>query len=241
MQSTIQHATYEFPSILCGEEVLVPIRIDLCHKGVRYIDTFTWNLFDSLMTPDEFAWKSCADLNIPCTLHRKFAGQIQEQIDAYHMLISILENAENIDLICAHIKSHAAEISIRHNVVDYTDKFQWDPCSSIATPEEYARTTCADVGLPPEMEPSLSYHLRESCIRALLKSMDESGLLSKPSSIGNIVSSISLDMIPSRKAVDMLTNLWKDGKPSSTEAEDGNPHPTLPPDPFSNAAAWSTN
>lgn len=45
------------PSILFGHDTLIPIKIDITISGARYVDTFCWKLYNSISTPDEFAWR----------------------------------------------------------------------------------------------------------------------------------------------------------------------------------------
>lgn len=57
---------------------LVPIRLELEHDGVKLRDFFTWNLFESLMTPEEFASILCEDFD--CPQAKEFLPLISESI-----------------------------------------------------------------------------------------------------------------------------------------------------------------
>lgn len=50
------------PPMLEGNTVLVPIKCDVTLCGARFVDTLTWNVYDPLITPDEFAQTTCSDL-----------------------------------------------------------------------------------------------------------------------------------------------------------------------------------
>ncbi|KAI9145543.1 hypothetical protein BKA69DRAFT_1171990 [Paraphysoderma sedebokerense] len=68
------------------EESLVPIRIDLEIEGIKFRDTFTWNMNESLIKPDQFAVLLCEDMELPIHLFSTpISKAIQEQIDDYKM------------------------------------------------------------------------------------------------------------------------------------------------------------
>lgn len=180
----------EFPVILDDEDVLVPIKIDVVHKGAHVVNSLSWNIYNSFMTPEEFAWKFCADLALPSTTTQKIACQIHDQLSAFEILIGMLRNLDSFDvarsLVCSKLPSHVVEMEIKHGIINYKDKFNWDPFSSAQSPESFAKITCADVGFPADMEPIISYNIRESTIRWILKCLDSSNLLLDSSSIVNI-------------------------------------------------------
>ena len=53
------------PIFTNNDEVLVPIKIDTTHKGARYVDSFIWDICQPILTADEFATRTCCDLNLP--------------------------------------------------------------------------------------------------------------------------------------------------------------------------------
>ncbi|KAG0365906.1 SWI/SNF chromatin-remodeling complex subunit [Gamsiella multidivaricata] len=68
------------------EDALVPIRLEIDVDGLVLRDTFTWNLHESLITPEHFAEVLCEDLQFPV---HQFAPQvsrsIRDQIQDYHL------------------------------------------------------------------------------------------------------------------------------------------------------------
>ncbi|KAJ2186219.1 SWI/SNF chromatin-remodeling complex subunit, partial [Coemansia sp. RSA 530] len=65
-------------------EVLVPIRLDIDAEGFRLRDTFTWDLGNELVTPQQFVTGLCADLELPADVFVGAAVQaIEEQLDDY--------------------------------------------------------------------------------------------------------------------------------------------------------------
>jgi hypothetical protein len=153
------------PSLFLDEDdVLVPIRIDLVHKGTHYIDTFTWNLYNSICTVEEFVIKLCSDLNFPVTFISLISSQMYQQIDSYFILFSLLYHNISPNLL-QQIQDLIIDINLCRNVLEYSDKFQYNPNSLCCNPEKFAQVTCSDLGLPPEMEPTIAFNIREATIR----------------------------------------------------------------------------
>ncbi|KAI9087746.1 hypothetical protein DFS34DRAFT_678201 [Phlyctochytrium arcticum] len=66
-------------------EALVPIRLDIELEGLKLRDTFTWNLNESVLTPDHFAKVLCTDLHLPPSLFFSTDSKsIKEQVDDYY-------------------------------------------------------------------------------------------------------------------------------------------------------------
>ena len=155
------------PSILDSNEddVLVPIKIDLADKNGRYVDSFCWNIYNPLLTPEEFAWKTCMEENLPSEMIPRIVDQLVEQIEAFKSLIHIVESSGNNEAIVNQLKNFVSTVTIRNNVLQYSDTFQWDAYSSLCSPEDFAKQTCLDLGLPSDMQPVIALRLRESLIR----------------------------------------------------------------------------
>lgn len=63
-------------------ETLIPIRIDIEHATSNLHDTFTWNLRETVLTPEIFASHLCEDLRLPFHLfYREIVEQIKRGID----------------------------------------------------------------------------------------------------------------------------------------------------------------
>eukprot|EP01041_Mallomonas_annulata_P006417 gene6417-12975_t len=222
------------------DETLVPIKIDVTHKGVRYVDSFTWNINCPLLSAEDFATRTCLDLNLPEGFRWKIALQIQEQCDAYTSLYTIIQNEfRRNDALVA--KSHELQnitIGIRHSIVDYSDNFSWNLYSPSNGPELFARRTCSDLGLPLEMEPAIAHRIRETLIRNLLTWIEDPSSIKLQQPIEETVSEVKVSLVQPHQSVDMITNLWKRAKPSSHEEQAALPNPKLPKDKDTNAGIW---
>jgi chromatin structure-remodeling complex subunit SFH1 len=148
------------------EEVLVPIKIDIAHGNGRYMDSFCWNLYNSVLTPEEFVWKTCMEENLPSELIPRIAAQLQEQVDAFLSFVDLIISSGRNEHIQIRLNNLETDVSVRCNVVEYSDSFQWDAYTSTGCdPEAFAKQTCLDLGLPCEMQSVIALRLRESIIR----------------------------------------------------------------------------
>ncbi|CDZ98243.1 SWI-SNF chromatin remodeling complex, Snf5 subunit [Phaffia rhodozyma] len=67
-----------------AKEVLIPIRVDVDTDTHRIRDCFTWNLKESLLTPEQFARIFCQDIDLPIVPHAEsIATQIRAQLDEF--------------------------------------------------------------------------------------------------------------------------------------------------------------
>mmetsp|Transcript_32861 Transcript_32861/g.33480 ORF Transcript_32861/g.33480 Transcript_32861/m.33480 type:complete len:239 (+) Transcript_32861:148-864(+) len=221
------------------DEILVPIKIDITHKGARFVDSFTWNLRNPILTADDFAIRTCLDLNLPEGFIWKISLQIQEQVKAYSSLISLfaLEVINNKDFAEKSHELQPISIGIRHNIVDYSDKFLWDMYSPFNSPEKFARTTCLDLGLPAEMESPIAHRIRETLIRNMITWLEDSSTL-KPHTVPLTPSEVKVSVVQPHQVVDMVTNLWKRAKPTVWDEQAALPQPKLPKHRDTNARVW---
>ncbi|KAL7312781.1 SWI/SNF chromatin-remodeling complex subunit [Mucor circinelloides] len=180
------------------EEVLVPIRIELEHEGYKLRDTFTWNLNESLVTPEQFAEVMCEDLRLPITVFSdQIARSIREQIDDYNLNASSMmkddteesneQKLETLDLLAHPEQADKEEIEVNHDKqgvelrtlikLDITvgnwelvDQFEWDIGYPRNSPEEFAHKLATDLGLSGEFKTAIAHSIREQ-IHVYIKSL----------------------------------------------------------------------
>ncbi|KAK9459798.1 uncharacterized protein V1516DRAFT_627626 [Lipomyces oligophaga] len=146
-------------------EVLIPIRINLDLGTYRLSDFFLWNLSENLITPEQFSAIMCTDLDIPTHIYApQIANAIKTQIEEYAPVASI-DLPPGIQNVIVHLSLHLA----KHL---YEDKFEWDlaggdPTAMLTglTPEMFARTIVADMGLTGEFYPAIAHAIYEVLIR----------------------------------------------------------------------------
>ena len=104
------------------------------------------------------------------------------------------------------------------------------------SPEIFARTTCADLGLPGDMEPAIAHKIRENMLRSIVTWMDEGH--EDAGEICRINSETKVSLVQTNQAVDMIANLCKRAKPNSVDDQAAIPQPMLPQSKDSNANVW---
>jgi hypothetical protein len=238
---TSSSSDYILPSILSGDNILLPVKIDITISGARYVDTFCWKLYNSLLTPDQFAWRLCTDLNLPITFQSRISLQISEQIVAFQEIITLLRLVLSKGIQPPWSKLLHVTIGIRHNTLDYSDKFQWDIVSQTGiSPESFAATTCADLGLPSDMEPAIAHKIRENIFRSIVSWLDD---INNPVQADfkniQVMSDTKVMLVQPNQAIDMVVNLCKRAKPSAIEDQAAIPQPMLPANKDTNAYFWN--
>ncbi|KAF1805998.1 hypothetical protein FB192DRAFT_1270447 [Mucor lusitanicus] len=149
------------------EEMLVPIRLDLEIDGYKIRDTFTWNMNESSITPEQFADITCEDLRLPPTVFSHLiAASIKEQIQEYFL------NASN------HAKDNNGRVELRTLIrLDIivgnrilNDQFEWDITCQHNSPESFAETMATDLGLGGEFKTAIAHSIREQ-VYVFIKSL----------------------------------------------------------------------
>lgn len=224
------------------DDMLVPLKIDISCKGARYVDSFCWNCNPetNTMSAYEFSCRTCADVGLPDGFQWKIAMQIQEQIDAYRILIDILRN-HGSELLSRLNPLQPISLAFRHLTVDYSDKFLFDCTSAPFAPEHFARVTVLNLGLPGELEPAIAHNIRENVFRQLFFCLEQAS--KDHIECHNPVltpSEITVSLVAPNQAVDMVTNLWRRARPKNFDDLQSTPQPRLPSATDTNAHVWHT-
>lgn len=243
MEQSMSSESVELPAFLREKSILVPMKLDITYNGARIVDSFCWNLYCPYLTPDEFAFTTCADLNLPYGFQVQIKQQISEQIASYMEIISTIKKyAKYIPQWSIKIRDLIPiTLGIRHNTIDYSDKINWNPMCEYLTPEIFASTTCRDLGLPHDIRPAISHRIRESLFRwiiAILNDPDnkETYNTAEFKISDSKIAHVSLAQTP--QAVDMASSLWKRAKPGTVEETAVVPQPLLPTERDTNANIW---
>ncbi|WKY01299.1 hypothetical protein Q1695_015360 [Nippostrongylus brasiliensis] len=134
-------------------EELVPIRLDMELDGVKLRDTFCYNKNEKLITPDLIAEMMCEDLDLPSsTFQPAIASAIYQQLDA----------AAEAPPLDPNITDQRAIMKLNINVGNQSlvDQFEWDMSDPENSPEEFARSLCAELGLGGEFTSAIAYSIR---------------------------------------------------------------------------------
>ncbi|KAF8926329.1 SWI/SNF chromatin-remodeling complex subunit [Dissophora ornata] len=166
---------FTFPKAMIEEQaskddVLVPIRLEIEVDGLVLRDTFTWNLHESLITPEHFAEVLCEDLQFPV---HQFAPQIsrsiREQIQDYHLpVLSVTETpvVEQDPLTLDEARSSQElriliKIDITVANTSLVDQFEWDISCPSNDPERFAEVLASELGLGGEFRTAIAHSIRE--------------------------------------------------------------------------------
>jgi hypothetical protein len=142
---------------------LVPIRLDIEQEGVRLRDTFTWNLYDDLISPDLFAKIICEDNHIGANLIPVVAKQIKEQLDDYFQhapeamesLESWNRGSDSNDSVIEKDLPELRTIIKLDITIDQQsviDQFEWDIACRRNSPELFAEQMVLELKLHPEFK-----------------------------------------------------------------------------------------
>ncbi|KAL7276324.1 Chromatin structure remodeling complex protein sfh1 [Rhizina undulata] len=153
--------------------ILIPIRLsfelDPSSRG-RIHDTFMWNLNETIITPDVFAYNMCLDLELPVDSYcHIISSSIRDQIAEYAPVatISLPEGTGEMRVVC----------NLNFNMGDtvFTDKFEWDLAGGWLTPEMFAKLTAADCGYGGEWVNEMTAGIYEFCLQKK-KDLCETGI-----------------------------------------------------------------
>ncbi|KND02979.1 uncharacterized protein SPPG_02054 [Spizellomyces punctatus DAOM BR117] len=151
---------------------LVPIRLDLEVEGVKLRDQFTWNLNETLITPEQFAQLLADDFDTPYALQfvPLIAEEIRRQVQNYGAAVEEDPTADGKP----RIKDDEADetdygeiriiikLDLHVGTLHLRDQFEWPVFStSSITPEEFAKQLAADLGVGGEFVPVIAHAIRE--------------------------------------------------------------------------------
>ncbi|ESK95183.1 rsc complex subunit sfh1 [Moniliophthora roreri MCA 2997] len=151
---------------------LVPIRVEFDTDTHRIRDCFVWNLYEEAIKPEAFARIFCNDLDLPVdTWADTVANQIKAQLEDCENVVRMelgmdgavdFERQGTVDEIpeCRVILSIDVQIATHHLL----DHIEWDLLSPL-TPEAFATTLCADLGLSGEAIPLVAHAIHEELIK----------------------------------------------------------------------------
>lgn len=149
-------------------EDLIPIRLELNVDGHTVTETFTWNRSEQSVTPSDFAAMLAADLSLPAQAVAGIASSLVSQIEAFstdkYLLdptaLSSLPNQADLQTLVPEAR-HVLRINVRVGRVVLRDQFEWDIVNPENSPEAFAFSLCADVGLGSEFVPAIAHAIRE--------------------------------------------------------------------------------
>lgn len=135
------------------QEVLIPIRLDMEIEGQKLRDTFTWNKYECIISPEQFAEILCDDLDLnPVTFIPAISAAIRQQVDAFSTEVALIEDSIDQRVIIK-LNIHVGNTSL-------VDQIEWDMNEKSNNPEEFALKLCAELGLGGEFVTAIAYSIR---------------------------------------------------------------------------------
>jgi SWI/SNF-related matrix-associated actin-dependent regulator of chromatin subfamily B member 1 len=150
-------------------EDLVPIRLDIELDKLKLRDTFTWNLHERTITPEQFAEHLIEDFQIPPenmqAVMQHVVREIREQMYDFHPHVFIQEEALDPHLPYHAYKNDEMRVLIKLNITigqhTLMDQFEWDINNEMNSPEEFARQMARDLSLSGEFTTAIAHSIRE--------------------------------------------------------------------------------
>ncbi|PKY53733.1 SNF5-domain-containing protein [Rhizophagus irregularis] len=128
--------------------------------GYKLRDTFTWNINETLITPEHFAEVLCDDLHFPVAT---FVPAIEEADNE-----NILSNSEESNI---HEELRILiKIDVTIGNISLVDQFEWDVNCQKNDPELFAEILTAELGLGGEFRTAIAHSIREQ-IQIYVKSL----------------------------------------------------------------------
>lgn len=255
------------PALFYDDQLLVPLKMDMTFNGTRFVDTCVWKLYNSCVTPMEYSCRLCADLNLPVGFVHRIALQIEEQLRSFRTIVGELfaidkDVSDNSTLYTNWMDKldelQSISIGIRINTLEYQDRLLWNAADNTITPEKFARQTCAELGLPADMEPPIAHKIREHIFRMTIQWIENyyaSNSVNVPSFVStsstNVVATNPLNPLATKaddlkiallapySVSDQLSSLWKKARPNTTDDINFVAYAYLPDNAISNSVMWN--
>ncbi|KAG5438994.1 hypothetical protein PCANB_002324 [Pneumocystis canis] len=156
-------------------ELLVPVRIEVDSDRYRLRDTFTWNLHEVSISPEQFAEVLCEDFSLPPQPYfvTSIAKCITDQVSEYHhhVLNDSVDETELSDTFLTSELPYTAykdddmRIQVKLDIIiaqyNLVDTFEWDINNPYNDPEVFAERMCLDLALIGEFKTAIAHSIRE--------------------------------------------------------------------------------
>lgn len=130
--------------------LLIPIKLDLECEGRRLKDIFLWDKNEPYLTLEEFAKIIMEEHNLPAAFEAEIISSMKRQIHAF-------KHYKQMDGELLRV----LQLNVRIGSVVLRDKFEWDINNPNNSPEDFAESLCADMGLSPDFMLPIAHSIRE--------------------------------------------------------------------------------
>ncbi|KAK4176076.1 putative transcription regulatory protein SNF5 [Triangularia setosa] len=150
-------------------EELVPVRIDVDYDKIKLRDTFTFNLYERLVSVEHFAAQLVEDMGLEPPLAKpvydQVVAQMTEQLQDFYPFVHSEEEALDPELPYSAYKNDEMRILIKLNITigahTLVDQFEWEINNPLNSPEEFAACMARDLSLSGEFTTAIAHCIRE--------------------------------------------------------------------------------
>ncbi|KAK4668559.1 SWI/SNF chromatin-remodeling complex subunit [Podospora pseudoanserina] len=150
-------------------EELVPVRIDVDYDKIKLRDTFTFNLYERLVSVEHFAAELVEDMGLEPPLAKpvydQVVAQMTEQLQDFFPFVHSEEEALDPELPYSAYKNDEMRILIKLNITigahTLVDQFEWELNNPLNSPEEFAACMARDLSLSGEFTTAIAHCIRE--------------------------------------------------------------------------------
>mmetsp|Transcript_33667 Transcript_33667/g.51986 ORF Transcript_33667/g.51986 Transcript_33667/m.51986 type:complete len:123 (+) Transcript_33667:437-805(+) len=119
-------------------------------EGRRLRDIFLWDKNEPYLSLEEFAKILLEEHNLPAVFEPEIQSQMKKQVSAFRQYKQM--DGELVRVI---------SLNVRIGNIILRDKFEWDINNPSNSPEDFAESLCADLGLSPDFMLPAAHQIRE--------------------------------------------------------------------------------
>ncbi|KAK6530875.1 Chromatin structure remodeling complex protein sfh1 [Arthrobotrys megalospora] len=151
-------------------EVLIPVNYERDIDSTKKIrDRFTWNLFESDITPERFARQFCLDLELDPRIYvEDIVNTIRTACQEWAPIATLPLPDKFVDPISGAEGYYLVNVklNVQCGVDTLTDQFMYNLFETDITPEEFADQICNDIGYHGEYRNAVTTAIREELLKA---------------------------------------------------------------------------
>ena len=143
-----------------GFGTLIPIKLDIEIDGKKLKEQFLWDKNEPYLTLESFAKILIEEHNLPAPLFElEIVNAMRKQINAVFRTNTApyrpTYEGESIRIV---------KLNVRIGMIIVRDQFEWDINNPKNSPEDFAETLCADLGLGSEFLLPIAIQIREQIL-----------------------------------------------------------------------------
>ena len=143
-----------------GFGTMIPIKLDIEIEGKKLKENFLWDKNEPYLTLESFAKILIEEHNLPgpqfeIEIINSMKKQINQAFKSNTAPYKVMADGEAVRVI---------KLNVRINNIIVRDQFEWDINDPRNSPEDFAETLCADLGLGSEFMLPIAHQIREQIL-----------------------------------------------------------------------------